>query len=262
MPATILILAGRRPGAVDMLAQAHGVDDKCMVPVAGTPMIMHVLRAALASGAEQVIVSTHNPGLKALLAAELASVDSSRVRFVASTDNLADSVLAAADTAQFPMLITTADACLLTAATIAEIDAAALAAGADAAVGLARKADVLAVHPDGQRRFYAMSDVEVSNCNAYWLGSAKALRATEAFRGGGQFIKKPIRIAKAFGLINLLRFRYGLGPLAVVFNRLGRHMRLTLLPVLVSDGAAAIDVDNERSHRVTQEVMQGAARAA
>lgn len=177
-----------------------------------------------------------------------------------SANNLADSVLTGATGAAFPMLVTTADACLLTAATMMEIDASARAAGADAAVGLARKADVLAAHPDGQRRFYPFSDVEVSNCNAYWLGSAKALRAAEAFRGGGQFIKKPARVARAFGFINLLRFRFGLGPINIVFDRLGRHMRLKLVPVLVSDGAAAIDVDNERSHSVTQEVM--AARAA
>ena len=260
MPATILILAGRRPGVADPLAAAHGLDDKCLVPVAGAPMVLHVLRAAIASDARKILVSTHNAALAELLAGDLAGIDASRVRLVLSAGNLADSVLTAADGADFPMLVTTADACLLSASTIAEIDAAAKAAGADAAVGLARKADVLGVHPDGQRRFYALSDVEVSNCNAYWLGSAKALRAAEAFRGGGQFIKQPWRIARAFGVINLLRFRFGLGPLHVVFDRLGRHMRLKLVPVLVSDGAAAIDVDNERSHRVTQEVM--AARAA
>ena len=264
MPATILILAGRRPGVTDPLAEVHGLDDKCLVPVTGEPMILHVLRAALASDAAQVIISTHNDRLALQLSDALAQLDTSRVRFVPSAGNLADSVLRAADGAVFPMLVTTADACLLSAVTIAEIDAAALVVSADAAVGLARKADVLGVHPDGQRRFYALSDVEVSNCNAYWLGSAKALRAAEAFRGGGQFIKKPVRIARAFGVINLLRFRFGLGPLHIVFDRLGRHMRLKLVPVLVSDGAAAIDVDNERSHRVTQEVMaaRGPARLA
>lgn len=255
MPRTILILAGRRPGATDPLAEAHGVDDKCLVPVGGEPMLVHVLRAALASDADQVIVSTHNDQLAAKLPGSLVSGDAARLRFVASADNLADSVLAAAHGADFPMLVTTADACLLSASTMAEIDRKALAAGAEAAIALARKADVLAAHPDGQRRFYGFADVSVSNCNAYWLASPFALRAVEAFRGGGQFIKKPLRVLRAFGLINLIRFRYGLGPLHIVFDRLGRHMRLKLVPVLVSDGAAAIDVDNQRSHGVTEQVM-------
>ncbi len=259
MPATILILAGRRPGVTDPLAEAHGVDDKCLVPVAGRPMLLHVLDAALASDAANIIVSSHCPDLKDRMEPMLPVAARTRLRWVTAADNLADSVLGAASGAAFPMLVTTADACLLSAATIAEIDAggasAAGGAGADALVALARKGDVQAVHPDGQRRFYPFADVEVSNCNAYWLGNAGALRAAEAFRGGGQFIKKPVRVLRAFGLINLLRFRFGLGPLHIVFDRLGRHMRLTLVPLLVSDGAAAIDVDNDRSLRVTQEVM-------
>jgi GTP:adenosylcobinamide-phosphate guanylyltransferase len=255
MPATILILAGRRPGVTDPLAETHGVDDKCLVPVAGRPMLLHVLDAALASDAATIIVSSHYPDLAARLADLLPAAAQARLRWTAAADNLADSVLQAATGAAFPLLVTTADACLLSAATIAELDAGGESNGADALVGLARKADVLTVHPDGQRRFYPFADVEVSNCNAFWLGSAAALRAAEAFRGGGQFIKKPVRVLRAFGLINLLRFRFGLGPLHVVFDRLGRHMRLKLVPLLVSDGAAAIDVDNDRSLRVTQEVL-------
>ena len=65
MSGSILILAGRRPGAVDALAEAHGVADKCLVPVAGRPMIAHVLESAADSDAERVIVSTHHADLLA-----------------------------------------------------------------------------------------------------------------------------------------------------------------------------------------------------
>ena len=51
---SILILAGRRPGAVDALAEAHGVADKCLVPVAGRPMIAHVLDSAAATDAAEL----------------------------------------------------------------------------------------------------------------------------------------------------------------------------------------------------------------
>ena len=260
MIATIIILAGRRSGTVDALAAEHGVDDKCLVPVAGIPMLAHVLDAALVASAGMVVVSTHNPDLKPAILHHLDLASVGRLHFVPAADNLADSVMKAAAAAKFPLLVTTADACLLSASTMAEIDAAARSSGADAAVALARKADVLAAHPDGQRRFYGFSDVELSNCNAYWLESPAAMRAAEAFRGGGQFIKKPLRVLRAFGILNLLRFRFGLGPLHVMFDRLGRHMQLKLVPILVSDGAAAIDVDNKRSLAVTEEVM--AIRAA
>ena len=259
MTGSILILAGRRPGAVDALAEAHGVADKCLVPVAGRAMIAHVLDAAARTDASHIFVSTHHEALRDDLADPIVEQLGDRLTIVAAADNLADSVLAVADDAVFPLFITTADNCLLTPATIAEIAAEAARLGADAGVALARREDVLAAHPEGQRRFYEFSDVAVSNCNAYWIGHRSALRAAEAFRGGGQFVKKPIRVLQAFGLVNLLRFRFGLGPIHHIFRRISRHLKVEVAPLLVGDGATAIDVDNDRSLRVTETLMARAA---
>lgn len=255
MTGSILILAGRRPGAVDAFAGAHGVGDKCLVPVAGRPMIAHVLESAAATPAAQIFVSTHHDGLLDELSDPVIQRLGDRLVIVAAADNLADSVLAVAAVASFPLLVTTADNCLLTPATIAEINIEAARLGVEAGVALARREDVLAVHPEGQRRFYEFSDVAVSNCNAYWIGDRDALRAAEAFRGGGQFMKKPLRVMQAFGLINLLRFRFGLGPIHHIFARLSRRLKVDIAPLLVSNGATAIDVDNERSLRVTEALM-------
>lgn len=255
MTGSILILAGRRPGTLDPLAAAFAVADKCLVPVAGRPMIAHVLGAAAASGATQIFVSTHHPHLLADLDDPVVQALGKRLIILPAAGNLADSVLAVAGVAAFPLLVTTADNCLLTPETIAEIGAEAERLGVEAGVALARRDDVLAVHPEGQRRFYEFSDVAVSNCNAYWIGHPGALKATEAFRRGGQFVKKPLRVMQAFGLINLLRFRFGLGPIHHVFARISRHMNLEIAPLLVRNGATAIDVDNERSLRVTEALM-------
>ena len=256
MSGSILILAGRRAGQVDPLAEAYGVADKCLVPVAGRPMIAHVLESAADSSAKYVFVSTHHAALLSDLHDPVTDLLGKRLIIVPAADNLADSVIAVAGVASFPLLVTTADNCLLTPATIAEIDAEADRLGADVGVALARREDVHAVHPEGQRRFYAFSDVAVSNCNAYWIGHPNALRATEAFRGGGQFIKKPLRVLRAFGLINLLRFRFGLGPIHHIFARISRHLKVEVAPLLVSNGATAIDVDNECSLRVTEALMK------
>lgn len=256
MTGSILILAGRRPGAVDALAAAHGVADKCLVPVAGRPMIAHVLESAAASGAGTIFVSTHHAALAKDLGDPIVAALGERLVVVPAADNLADSVLAVADRADFPLLITTADNCLLTAEAIAEIGREAVRLRVEAGVALARREDVLAVHPEGQRRFYEFSDVAVSNCNAYWIGHRGALKAAEAFRGGGQFVKKPMRVMQAFGLINLLRFRFGLGPIHHIFRRISRRLKVDVAPLLVSNGATAIDVDNERSLRVTEMLMR------
>ena len=251
MTGAVLILAGRRPGAPDSLAVAHGVADKCLVPVAGRPMIAHVLSAAAASDARQIFVSTHHVNLLADLDDPVVASLGKRLIIVPAANNLADSVLAVAGVAAFPLLVTTADNCLLTPETIAEIAAEAARLDIEAGVALARRDDVLAVHPEGQRRFYEFADVAVSNCNSY----PGALRATEAFRGGGQFVKRPLRVMHAFGLINLLRFRFGLGPIHHIFARISRHMNLEIAPLLISNGATAIDVDNERSLGVTEALL-------
>ncbi len=255
MTGSILILAGRRSGAVDALAAAYGVADKCLVPVAGRPMIAHVLNSAAASDAGQIFVSTHHLGLLADLQDPIVKLLGNRLVVVPAAGNLADSVLGVAGVARFPLLITTADNCLLTPETIAEIEAEAARLDVEAGVALARREDVLAAHPEGQRRFYEFSDVAVSNCNAYWIGHPGALKATEAFRGGGQFIKKPFRVMQAFGLVNLLRFRFGLGPIHHIFARISRHLKVEIAPLLVSNGATAIDVDNGRSLRVTDALI-------
>lgn len=255
MTGSILILAGRRPGMEDPLANAHGVADKCLVPVAGRPMIAHVLESAAASAATHIFVSTHHADLLGYLDDPVVKSLGDRLIVVPAADNLADSVVAVAGVAEFPLLVTTADNCLLTPATIAEIGAEATRLEIEAGVALARREDVLAVHPEGQRRFYEFSDVAVSNCNAYWIGHPGALKAAEAFRGGGQFVKKPLRVMRAFGLINLLRFRFGLGPIHHVFRRISRHLNIEIAPLLISNGATAIDVDNERSLRVTEALM-------
>lgn len=252
---SIIILAGRRAGATDPLAERFGVADKCLVPVAGRPMIAHVLSAAAQSSAERIVVSSHDFDVLAKIDDPIVAQLGKRLVVRAASDNLADSVLLAAEALPFPMLITTADNCLLTPATMAEIAGAASDAGADAAVALARREDVQAAHPIGQRRFYEFTDVAVSNCNAYWIGTRRALAASEVFRGGGQFVKKPVRVMYAFGFINLLRFRFGLGPIHHVFAKLSRRMKLCLVPVLVSDGASAIDVDNDRSLAVTEDLI-------
>lgn len=255
--ATALVLAGKRDGRLDPLAADAGVPLKCLVPVAGAPLIAHVIRALegcegigeirIAAGEERAIE-------QALTDAGIGGAG--RRTYVAPQFHIVDSVIAAAEGVEGPILITTADNVLLTPATVAEFVAGAVQVGEGCAVAMARKEAVLAVHPTGQRRFYRFTDGEFSNCNMYWLGSRKALRAAEVFRTGGQFIKFPARIAKAFGIVNLIRFKLGIGSTKGFFASVGRRFGFPVKMVELSDGAAAIDVDHARSHAVAEQVLE------
>jgi GTP:adenosylcobinamide-phosphate guanylyltransferase len=254
--ATALVLAGQRDGKVDPLCAGAGVAYKAMVPVAGRPMILHVLDALVAAPEIDRIVISINEGAgiqgNAAIAALIAR---GRVRIEAARANLVDSVVHALANVSFPVLVTTADNVLLTPAAIAELRVGVRRRTADIGVAFAREADVLAAHPTGQRRFYRFADDAYSNCNSYWLAKRDALAPAEVFRSGGQFAKHPARIVGAFGILNLIRFRFGIGSLDGLFARLSRRFRLTMRPVVLTDGAVAIDVDNARTLAVAETIL-------
>ena len=255
--ATALVLAGKRDGATDPLAQAAGVTHKCLVPVAGQPMLVHVIDALAASERiGQIRVAIEEPAVLQDLPQLRGLIATRRLMPVAAQPNLVDSVLAGAQGATFPLLTTTADNVLLTPDSVAEMMEGCKAQGADAAVAFTRRDFVLAAHPQGQRKFYRFADDSYSNCNTYWLKNANALAAAETFRSGGQFVKHPARIIGAFGLLNLIRFCFGIGTLADTFARFSRRFRMTIAPVILSDGAVAIDVDNARSHGVATQLLE------
>jgi GTP:adenosylcobinamide-phosphate guanylyltransferase len=252
--ASAVVLAGRRDGSIDPLAAAHGVADKCLVPVLGTPCIEHVLLAlAAAPEIDRIIVSINDPAILAGLPTADRLVAEGRLVAVKAEANLAESVIAAAGAVPYPLLVTTADNVLMTPDSIRLLIAG--AGQADAAAAFARKADILAAHPEGQRRFYEFADDGYSNCNSYWIARPEVLRVVEIFREGGQFAKNPARVIAAFGLINTLMFRQGWLSLDSALRRVSKRMKLTLVPVVLADGSYAIDVDNERTHACASEIM-------
>ncbi|MGQ0559345.1 MAG: NTP transferase domain-containing protein [Sphingosinicella sp.] len=246
-----IILAAQRQGRVDPLADAAGVSHKALVPISGRPLLAHVLQAfAGVAGVARIRVSAELDAWDTLR--EAAAGDT--VEFSASRANITDSLYAAAEGLDGPFVVTTADNVLLTPEAVRRV-VDRLHAGDDAVGTLARKQDVLAAHPHGQRRFYRFSDGEFSNCNLYGL-SQRGLGVAETFRSGGQFAKKPLRIVQAVGLINLVILRFGLISLDEAFRRLGRRFGVKASPVLVADGAHAIDVDNERTFVIASHLLE------
>ncbi len=251
-PMNVVVLAAQRPGTVDPLALAHHVSHKCLIPTAGRPLIAHVLETLSSHpfvNDIRVSIERHAFDDIASIVGQL-EVSSDQIQCIASSDNLADSVIAAmAQMQDGPAIITTADNALLT---VGAIDAMAemLNGDADVALAMAPKSAVLKAHPDGQRRFYKFSDDRYSNCNLYGLSGHYALRAAEIFRGGGQFAKKAGRIVDSFGLINLLLLRSGWISLPGAMARISKRIGLTIKPVVLANGRNAIDVDNDRSYRI------------
>ena len=249
---TVIVLAAQRNGRLDPLAAEAGVTHKCLVPIGGLPLLAHVLSALGEVGdIESIRISVEDGAADRLR--PIALLSGLPVSFVPAADNIADSVYRAAEGSSLPVVVTTADNVLLTPGAVRQVMES-LAGGADAVLALARKEDVLAAHPQGQRRFYRFRDGEYSNCNLYGL-SRRGLKLAETFREGGQFKKNPMRIARAFGFFNLLLLRFALVSLPAAMQRLGRRFKVKAASVVLADGAHAIDVDNKRTYDIAAELL-------
>jgi GTP:adenosylcobinamide-phosphate guanylyltransferase len=256
---TAILLAGQRAGGLDALAASVDVPNKSLVPICGRPLIAHVAAALQATpglARLRVVVEPLN-ARRVLDALPRGSV---MAETVGAAGNLADSVYAAAEGVEGPILITTSDNVLLTPGAVRAV-LEALANGADVAVALAAEASVKAAHPNGQRRFYRFADGAWSNCNLYGLSGAPAVRAAESFRSGGQFAKKPLRMVLHLGPLNLILLLAGRLSLGGVFARLSRRLRLRITPVILADGAHAIDVDNARTYACAEHLLEARAAA-
>lgn len=253
----VIVLAGQRPGSVDPLAATHNVSHKCLIPIAGQPLIAHVL-ASLSNHprVETIRISIERPAFEDIWhIVDGLNIGTDRLQCVAAANNLADSVLAAMGQLEDePAIITTADNALLTAGAI-DAMADMFNGSVDVALAMAPKSAVLKAHPDGQRRFYKFSDDHYSNCNLYGVAGHHALEAVEIFRGGGQFAKKAGRIVDSFGLFNLLLLRSGWVSLPGAMARISNRIGLTIKPVILADGRNAIDVDNDRSYRIVSNLV-------
>jgi molybdopterin-guanine dinucleotide biosynthesis protein A len=252
----ILVLAGRRSSTLDPLAAKMGVTHKALVPVAGEAMVGRVLRivdeafpeAPLFVSVDDFSVIAGEPTVARLSAA-------GRLKPVEARHHIVDSVVEASRETGFPILMTTADNVLMTVEGLHRMAAQGARGDADAVAMFAEKTDILAAHPDGQRRFYRFRDGGFSNCNLFWLSGEKALKATESFRYGGQFAKRKKDAVRALGLSTLFLYALNLVTIEGMFRHFSRRFGVRLKPLVVSDGRLAIDVDNERTHRVAEEII-------
>lgn len=256
----VIVLAAQRRGTVNPLAQRFGVSHKCLIPLHGRPLITYVLETLRRHPRVASIAISVEPEAFAAIGEALKRLPQGvRIECVPAADNLADSVIAAARGREGPLVVTTADHALLDARSIDAV-AQALTHHA-AAIAMAPREAVLAAHPEGQRRFYEFRDGGYSNCNLYGLRGSDALRAAEVFRGGGHFAKSAARIMSAFGILNLVLLRFRLISFREGTARIARRIGLSIAPVTLDDGSQAIDVDNDRTYRVVEQLLEARASA-
>ena len=251
---TAVVLAGSRPGP-DPFAESFGTDLKALIPVAGEPMVRRPVRALLASGnIAKVLVLSQSPGR---IAAELP--DDPRVESRESQGTIAATVLALLDDpgTVWPLLVTTADHALLDTAIVDEFWGA--ADGADIAIGVVERANLLRRLPNSQRTWLKFRGGAYTGANLFALKSRDVRPAIELWRSVEQDRKKAWRILSILGPAVLLTVALRLVSLDEVFARLSGRLGLTVRAVRLSNPLAGVDVDKAEDHALAEAIIGGRA---
>lgn len=253
---TTLVLAGSRPGS-DPLLDGTGLSSKALLPVAGTPMLAHVLAAlAAAPKTGRVIVVAQDTAALAVNPAIAASARG--VEWRDSPGSIADAVKRALSEASGPVLVTTADNVLLTPAMIGQFLSD--AENSDVAVGLVERGAVAAAGHSTQRTWLKFRAGQWSGANLFLLRGPQVLPLVEFWRELEQDRKKGMKIIGAFGPALLLRAALRLIDIHAFASRVAARFGLSGKVVPMDAAEACIDADKPSDIPVIEAIL--AARQA
>ena len=249
---TAILLAGARPGS-DPFAAAHGTDLKPLIPVLGVPMVARVATTLLASDkVGEIRVLTQQP---ARIAEALP--EDARLKLGTSDGTIAQTIqrILADPQTQYPLIVTTADHALLTPAMIA--DFLTKADGADVAVGLVERKNLLGRLPESKRTWLKFRGGAYSGANLFALGGPEAARAVELWRSVEQDRKKGLKMVAALGPTLLVGSILRLRSLQGTLDKVGKKIGLTIRAVEMDDPLASVDVDKQADHELVTAILKG-----
>lgn len=226
-----LVLAGDR-GPEDAVAVAAGVRAKAFAPLAGAPMISHVL-AALRAAPEV--------GEIAVSIAPDAPAPPDGVRRLDAAPTPATSAAAGLAALGAPLLITTADHPLLTPAMISDFLAG--AKGADAAAAASLRPVVEAAGNPARRTWMKFSDGWLSGCNLFAVATKRGAGAIDFWKEIEAQRKKPLAMARRVGLAPLALYALGRLDRDGAARRIGARAGCDARIVTLDHPDAAHDVD-------------------
>lgn len=180
----------------DALSQAAGVTCKALLPIAGLPMIAHILRALAAADCVQRL------WIVGLPASELPTTFSDvLVRFVPNQGSLVANMLAAAELLPPDdlALFCSADIPLLTAEALVDIIARCEASGADFCYPIVTRQVMEARFPGSGRSFRNLVDGSFAGGDVYLLRPRTLLANADLARQLTENRKSALGLARALG---------------------------------------------------------------
>ena len=233
-----IVLAGSRPGP-DPLLTGTGVSTKALLPIAGQAMLVHVVRALRGSPLiGPITILAQN---SAALAAEPGLAGFADLHFADSGQGISSSLSAALPPGDDPLLVTTADNVLLTAAMVGDFLAG--AADSDVAVAMVERAVLLARYPGSQRTWLKFRGGWWSGANMFYLRGRRVLPLLDFWGRIERDRKKGLKIIAAFGPWLLIGALLRLFTIQQGAARAGLRFGLKAKVVPMAQAEACIDAD-------------------
>jgi CTP:molybdopterin cytidylyltransferase MocA len=256
----VIVLAGARSDAgADPVAASRGGTLKALIPVAGRAMVTRVLDAVARAEdvGRVVLVAPRSPAFDAAVAA--SALPNECVTWVAPVASPSGSVAAAfADAGDADeVLVVTADHPLLDPAWLAALRAGARERGADLAVALVPWTTVQARFPRGRRTAYRFGDGAVCGTNLFVFRGPRARAITNLWQRVEADRKRPWRIVRLLGVVNLVRFVSGRLRLHDALTALSERTGFRIHAVLLNAPESAVDVDTIADLECVEAVLQG-----
>ncbi len=255
---TAILLAGKRSGN-DPVASIFGLEYKALVPLVGRPMIAYALdalRAAKSIGDIHVVFDGEEElfNSSSKLKAEL---DAANVKVVATAKSICESIIGAIDKtgANFPYLVTTADHALLIPEVVDYFcERAENLKGLGA--GFVEERYIKAMHPDSKRTYLPFRDTNLSGANLFAFNSKESTRILEFWKSVENERKRPWKLAKAFGIWNMVGLMLRSFTVDSAFKRASKALGAETVAIKLPFAEAAIDVDSPRDYMQVTKILE------
>ena len=253
-----VVLAGTR-GEGDPLAAAEGLRHRALLPVAGVPMLLRVVRTLQeAPAVDRIQVSIDDPSALDDVAELAEAVKDGSLAVRCSLSSPSRSVLDCLEAAgSRPVLVTTADHALLTPAMIEYFLEGCEKTKADLCVGLVSRTVLEARFPESARTWLRFRDDDYSGANLFLFRTPESRRAAGFWRRAESFRKRPWRLVGAFGPVALALFLLRRLDLAAALVRASRAIGAKVEAVPMPMAEAAIDVDRPSDLALVTELLAG-----
>jgi len=240
---SVLLLAGHRNGT-DPICSRFNIRYKSLAPVGGQPMILYPMTTLCNSESiAEVIVLTQEPDIIKDTLTEYRI--SPKVHYCKSGNSIAMTLLESLRSQQirFPLLVTTADNCLLGEQHLEHFLTQSMEQACDVAIGFARRQELLADYPESKRTWIQFQDAALTGCNLFLFKSEQALEAVRYWKEFESTPKKIMKIARALGPVFLWRFWRRQSSVESCFQSISNVAGATVVPVIMANPEVAIDAD-------------------